>query len=171
MGVYTDRVLPRVLNTSCGSKKLDPLRRRVCASLAGEVVEIGFGSGLNVPFYPAGIARVAAVEPSDVSWKLAGERLRATNVPVLRSGWTASPCPLQTTASTPHCPPGHCAPSPTSPPPWASCGESSSLGGPCIFSNTGWPPTSGCAAGNDASSRCRRRSPADAASLGQSSSC
>ena len=85
MGVYNDRVLPRILNASCGSNRLDPLRRRVCASLAGEVVEIGFGSGLNIPFYPAGVARVAAVEPSDMSWKLAGERVRASNVPVLRS--------------------------------------------------------------------------------------
>ena len=86
MGAYNDRVLPRILNASCGSKKLDPLRRRVCQGLAGEVVEIGFGSGLNVPFYPAVIARVAAIEPSDVSWKLAGERLGLSNVPVRRSG-------------------------------------------------------------------------------------
>ena len=86
MGAYNDRVLPRILNASCGSKKLDPLRRRVCQNLAGEVVEIGFGSGLNVPFYPAVIARVAAIEPSDVSWKLAGERLGLSNVQVRRSG-------------------------------------------------------------------------------------
>ena len=86
MGLYNDRLLPRILNASCGSQKLDPLRRQVCAGLAGEVVEIGFGSGLNIPFYPAGVAGVGAVEPSDLSWELAGERLRATTVPVLRSG-------------------------------------------------------------------------------------
>jgi ubiquinone/menaquinone biosynthesis C-methylase UbiE len=94
MGVYNDRVLPRILNVSCGSKKLDSLRRRVCAGMAGEVVEIGFGSGLNIPFYPAGIAKVAAVEPSDMSWKLAGERLRTTNVPVLRSGLDGQSLPF-----------------------------------------------------------------------------
>ncbi len=86
MGIYHDRVLPRILNAACGSNTLDPLRRQVCENLAGEIIEIGFGSGLNIPFYPAGIARVAAVEPSDLSWKLAGERLRATAVPVLRLG-------------------------------------------------------------------------------------
>jgi SAM-dependent methyltransferase len=86
MGVYNDRVLPRILNAAGGSKRLDPLRRRVCEGLAGDVIEIGFGAGLNVPFYPAAVTSVAAVEPSDVSWKLADVRLRGTNVSILRSG-------------------------------------------------------------------------------------
>jgi len=86
VGVYNDRVLPRILNVAGGSKRLDPLRRRVCEGLAGDVVEIGFGAGLNVPFYPAAVTSVAAVEPSDVSWKLADVRLRGTKVPVQRSG-------------------------------------------------------------------------------------
>jgi SAM-dependent methyltransferase len=94
LGLYNDRLLPRILNAACGSQKLDPLRRQVCAGLAGEVVEIGFGSGLNLPFYPAGVAAVAAVEPSDVSWELAGERLRATRVPVLRSGLNGESLPF-----------------------------------------------------------------------------
>ncbi len=86
MGLYGERVLPRILNAVCGIKTIEPLRRRVCAGLAGEVVEIGFGSGLNVPFYPAGVSRVAAIEPSDVGWKLAARRLAAATVPVQRSG-------------------------------------------------------------------------------------
>lgn len=86
MGIYNDRFLPRVLNAACASKSLDPLRGRVCEGLAGDVVEIGFGSGLNVPFYPSAITSVAAVEPSDVSWQLADARLRGTNVSVQRSG-------------------------------------------------------------------------------------
>ena len=94
VGLYNDRVLPRILNASCGSRKLDPLRRRVCQGLEGEVVEIGFGSGLNVPFYPGVINSVAAIEPSDVSWDLAGERLRATDVPVRRSGLDGQSLPF-----------------------------------------------------------------------------
>jgi SAM-dependent methyltransferase len=95
MGLYDDRVLPRILNVACAAKTLEPLRRRVCEGLAGDVVEIGFGSGLNVPFYPATITRIAAVEPADLSWKLAGERLVATRVPVQRSGLDGQSLPFE----------------------------------------------------------------------------
>jgi len=63
MGLYGDHVLPRMINCLCGLKMNDPLRERTCAGLEGEVVEIGFGSGLNLPFYPATVTRVAAIEP------------------------------------------------------------------------------------------------------------
>jgi SAM-dependent methyltransferase len=94
MGCYSRAVLPRIMNANCGIKALEPLRRRVCADLAGDVVEIGFGSGLNVPFYPAAVTRVAAVEPSDLSWRLAGERLRAARVPVQRAGLDGQSLPF-----------------------------------------------------------------------------
>jgi ubiquinone/menaquinone biosynthesis C-methylase UbiE len=86
VGLYGEQVVPRILNIACGTKTAEPLRRRVCEGLAGQVVEIGFGSGLNVPFYPGAITQVAAVEPSDVGWKLAARRLAAAAVPVQRSG-------------------------------------------------------------------------------------
>lgn len=94
MGFYGTAVLPRILNATGGVKELDPLRRRVCAGLAGDVAEIGFGSGLNVPFYPAAVTRVAAVEPSDVAWRLARERLRAAAVPVQRAGLDGQSLPF-----------------------------------------------------------------------------
>jgi SAM-dependent methyltransferase len=86
MGFYATQVLPRIVNAACGMKEADPLRRRVCDDLAGEVVEIGFGSGLNVPFYPPTVTRLCAVEPSDLGWQLAGRRLAATRIPVQRAG-------------------------------------------------------------------------------------
>jgi SAM-dependent methyltransferase len=94
MGLYGERVLPRIINTVCGTQAVEPLRQRVCAGLSGDVVEIGFGSGLNVPFYPADVTRVAAVEPSDVGWKLAARRLAATTVPVQRSGLDGQSLPF-----------------------------------------------------------------------------
>jgi SAM-dependent methyltransferase len=94
MGLYGDHVLPRMINALCGLKTVEPLRRRVCEGLEGEVVEIGFGSGHNVPFYPDGVARVSAVEPADLGWKLAGKRLGATSVPVQRSGLDGQSLPF-----------------------------------------------------------------------------
>ena len=94
MGFYGERVLPRITNVACGLKGVEPLRRRVCAGLEGNVVEIGFGSGLNVPFYPAAVTKVAAVEPADIGWKLAEKRLKATSVPVQRSGLDGQSLPF-----------------------------------------------------------------------------
>lgn len=95
MGIYGERILPRVINAACGMKVVEPLRRRVCEGLEGDVVEIGFGSGLNVPFYPAAVSRVAAVEPADLGWKLADKRLRAASVPVARSGLDGQSLPFE----------------------------------------------------------------------------
>jgi ubiquinone/menaquinone biosynthesis C-methylase UbiE len=94
MALYGDHVLPRIVNFSCGLKTASPLRQRVCEGLEGDVVEIGFGSGHNVPFYPDAVSRVAAIEPADVGWKLAEKRLRETSVPVQRSGLDGQSLPF-----------------------------------------------------------------------------
>lgn len=86
MGFYAKQVVPRIINAVCGMKEAERLRRRVCEGLEGDVLEIGFGSGLNVPFYSEAVTRVDAVEPSDVGWKLAGKRLATTPVRVERTG-------------------------------------------------------------------------------------
>jgi ubiquinone/menaquinone biosynthesis C-methylase UbiE len=94
MGVYGEQILPRIVDVACNMKAAAPQRRRVCEGLAGDVVEIGFGSGLNVPFYPAAVTRVAAVEPADVGWNLARKRLSGTTIPVQRSGLDGQSLPF-----------------------------------------------------------------------------
>jgi SAM-dependent methyltransferase len=94
MGVYGEQVLPRIVDVACGLKAALPQRRRVCDGLAGDVVEIGFGSGLNVPFYPPAVTSVAAVEPADVGWKLAARRVAATTIPVERAGLDGQSLPF-----------------------------------------------------------------------------
>jgi len=86
MSIYGEHVLPRIVNVACNAKPNRELRERVCAGLAGDVVEIGFGSGLNVPFYPTTVEKVVAIEPSDLGWRLAGKRLASSAVPVERGG-------------------------------------------------------------------------------------
>jgi ubiquinone/menaquinone biosynthesis C-methylase UbiE len=92
---YGDHLLPRIINVACGMKASVPLRERVCAGLEGDVVEVGFGSGLNVPFYPDSVSRVVAVEPADLGWTLAAKRLRASNVSVERSGLDGQSLPFE----------------------------------------------------------------------------
>ena len=94
MGIYSRHVLPRIINVACGLKSSEPLRERVCAGLEGDVVEIGFGSGLNVPFYPDRVGHVAAIEPADLGWKLASKRLAATSTPIERAGLDGESLPF-----------------------------------------------------------------------------
>jgi ubiquinone/menaquinone biosynthesis C-methylase UbiE len=94
VNAYEKHVLPRVIDVACGTKVAREQRARVCGGLSGEVVEIGFGSGLNVPHYPGAVTRVAAVEPADTGWKLAEKRLRDATVPIERSGLDGQSLPF-----------------------------------------------------------------------------
>ena len=60
MAIYREHVLPRLVNFMCAMPTGDPHRARVCGGLSGDVGELGFGSGLNVAFYPATVRQVAA---------------------------------------------------------------------------------------------------------------
>jgi len=94
MGVYRERVLPHIVDFACGMKSNRELRERVCDGLHGQVLEIGFGSGHNVPFYSERVTGVAAIEPADLAWKLAGKRLEASSVNVERKGLDGQSLPL-----------------------------------------------------------------------------
>ncbi len=94
MGIYAEQLLPRIINVACGMKSSEPLRARVCAGLHGRVLEIGFGSGLNVPHYPTAVTSVAAVEPADTGWKLAQKRIDEARATVERIGLDGQSVPL-----------------------------------------------------------------------------
>jgi ubiquinone/menaquinone biosynthesis C-methylase UbiE len=84
---WNEQVVPRVTDLLLGAGEIHKLRERVCRGLEGEVLEIGFGSGLNVEHYPAAVERVAAVEPSDVAWHIAEHKhLGGGRPPVVRAG-------------------------------------------------------------------------------------
>jgi SAM-dependent methyltransferase len=79
-------VVPRIVDKALGTEQVHEERARVCAGLQGRVLEIGFGSGLNVQHYPAAVTEVSAVEPNDDAWRLAQRRIAGGSTPVVRSG-------------------------------------------------------------------------------------
>ena len=58
--MYRDQVLPRVIDAVMNRREFAAIRGRVCGGLEGEVLEIGFGSGLNILHYPPAVTRVRA---------------------------------------------------------------------------------------------------------------
>jgi len=65
MGFYSERILPHVVDRVCGIERIRRLREQVVTLASGRVLEIGFGSGHNLPFYqPARVTRVWGLEPS-----------------------------------------------------------------------------------------------------------
>lgn len=82
MGIYSDWVLPRLVNTSMDTEALRTERKAALREVKGAVLELGFGTGHNLPCYPPGVDRVVAVDPCAASAKLAVGRIAAAPFPV-----------------------------------------------------------------------------------------
>ena len=86
MGIYQEQLLPRFQDLIMSRKSAREVRARVCEGLRGDVVEIGFGSGLNSPYYPTEVTKVLAVEPSKVCMRLAEPRIARASITVEMAG-------------------------------------------------------------------------------------
>lgn len=86
MGIYQDQLLPRFQDKVMDRKPAGEVRARVCSGLVGEVIEVGFGTGLNARHYPADLAKVVAIEPSELCMRLARARIAHSPVPVALGG-------------------------------------------------------------------------------------
>jgi len=62
LGFYEDRILPHLVNLTMRNRRLTPYRERVISAADGRVLEIGVGSGLNVPLYPARAREIVGLE-------------------------------------------------------------------------------------------------------------
>ena len=82
MGLYTDHILPRCIDFMLSRPPILELRARVTQGLAGKVLEVGFGSGLNLPYYPREVTRIWALDPSPSAQPLSAARQAACNIPV-----------------------------------------------------------------------------------------
>jgi ubiquinone/menaquinone biosynthesis C-methylase UbiE len=82
MGFYADWVVPRILNLAMSRKVVTDERKKCLAGVTGTVLEVGFGSGLNLPWYPAAVEKVVGVDPSKQGAKLARKRIAAARFAV-----------------------------------------------------------------------------------------
>jgi ubiquinone/menaquinone biosynthesis C-methylase UbiE len=82
MGVYNERILPYLLDLAMSDALLGDYRREVLANVTGNVLEIGFGTGLNLPYYPDRIRQITTVDPSPGVHRLAQKRIAASPITV-----------------------------------------------------------------------------------------
>ena len=96
MSFYVEQVLPRFQHKVMNGKPMRAARERLCSSLHGDVVEVGFGTGLNARYYPAEVTKVFAVEPSTVCMHIAEPRISRSSTPVELAGLTGEHLDLPT---------------------------------------------------------------------------
>ena len=82
MSFYEDQILPRGINWGMSGERFSKLRQQYLAGVGGRVLEVGFGSGLNLPHYPDAVTHLYALDPSQLGRRLAGKRIQRASFPI-----------------------------------------------------------------------------------------
>lgn len=99
-GFYTRHILPRCLDKACGIGPIEKQREKVIPLAKGDVVEIGIGSGLNLPHYnPAQINSVIGVDPDEHIWARSQSRREAAEFPISRIGLSGEDIPIESNSA------------------------------------------------------------------------
>ena len=96
MSLYDKYVLPKFLNCACGSKPVEYQRKKVVPNAEGIVLEVGIGSGLNLPFYDnSKVTRIWGLDPSEELSSMAKETAKNLDLDVkfISSGAEEIPLP------------------------------------------------------------------------------
>ena len=82
MGLYSKYIFPRLLDWSLGSDSFNRLRKTALASAAGSVLEVGFGTGLNLPNYPGTVTRLTGLDAERLLPKRVAARMASSNLAI-----------------------------------------------------------------------------------------
>lgn len=80
--LYSRLIFPRLIDWCMAGDELTQYRRQVLAEAVGNVLEIGFGTGLNLPYYPETVEKLTAIEPNSGMNQLAQKRLSESSFEV-----------------------------------------------------------------------------------------
>jgi len=94
MGLYQDRILPHLVNMAMRNRDLLPYRERVISAAEGRVLEIGIGSGLNLPFYPPQAREVLGLDLSPRLLAMSRHAANQSSAPVTFIEASAEAIPL-----------------------------------------------------------------------------
>jgi ubiquinone/menaquinone biosynthesis C-methylase UbiE len=95
MGFYKQHIVPCLTQLSMRQRRLKPYRRRVVAVAGGRVLEIGIGSGLNLPFYGQGTIQVIGLDTSSKLLEVARDRRRKISTPLKLVEASAEDIPVE----------------------------------------------------------------------------
>ncbi|MCI0486049.1 MAG: class I SAM-dependent methyltransferase [Blastocatellia bacterium] len=82
MGLYSNYIFPRLLDRSLGTEEVGEQRSRALAPVRGEALEIGFGTGLNLPYYPQEVTRLTAIDSEQMLADRVAKRIDEARMPV-----------------------------------------------------------------------------------------
>lgn len=84
MGFYSKHIFPRILDWSLGAAEFGKYRRRALEPAYGETLEIGFGTGLNLPYYPEAVTKLTAIDSENMLEDRVERRIAACPIPVTK---------------------------------------------------------------------------------------
>ncbi len=90
MGIYSKHIFPHILEWSLGTTEIGNCRRTALAAARGETLEVGFGTGLNLPYYPETVTNLTVIDSENMMQRRVEKRIADCPIPVIKLQLDAS---------------------------------------------------------------------------------
>ena len=82
MSFYSNSIIPYCIDLAMSGSNLKQYRQQLLKGVAGDILEIGFGTGLNLPYYPKSVTKITTIDPNPGMQKLARSRITQSQITV-----------------------------------------------------------------------------------------